>query len=366
MKKIKYSASGVDYSLVDPFKILMQRQGKATSGNLKSAGFKEVVESRGETAYVVNAGDFYLAFVQEGLGSKNLIADQMHKLTGKTYYSEIAQDAIASIVNDLIPVGAKPFVVNAYWATYSYEWFKDKKRAEALISGWRKACDMAGVVWGGGETQSLPDTIKKGVIELAGSGAGIISPKERLTLGEKLAPGDAIILVGSSGVHANGLSLARKISKRLRKGYATLLPDGNTYGESLLTPTHIYARLVNDLFETDVDIHCMVNITGHGWRKLMRANKDLTYILERVPAPQPIFKFIQENSGSSDHDMYSNFNMGAGLAIFVPEKDASRTLEIIGKNKFIGLSAGYVEKGPKQVIIKPKDIVFKGETLGVR
>ena len=174
-------------------------------------------------------------------------------------------------------------------------------------------------------------------------------------------------MVESSGIHANGLTLARTIASKLPDGYSTLLSDGSLYGESLLTPTHIYAKLIQDLFEQHIDIHYMVNITGHGWRKLMRANRDFTYVINEIPKPQPVFKFIQEQSGNDDREMYGNFNMGAGFAIYLPEKDSDKASRIAHQNHGLKtLKAGHVEKGQKQVAIRPKNIVFEGKSLGVR
>ena len=364
-KHITYSSTGVNYDLVDPFKILMQKQAKKTGRNVTQLGYKEISQSRGETAYVIEANDHYVALIQEALGSKNLVADKMYPIEGKSYYDQIAQDTVATIINDLIAVGAKPLSLNAYWATYSYDWFKHKTRAEDLIKGWRKACDIAKVSWGGGETQSLPDIIKQGCIELAGSAIGIIKPKDRLTLGDKLTPGDRILLVESSGIHANGLTLARTIASRLPNEYATPLSDGKSYGESLLTPTHIYAKLIQDLFDKGVDIHYMVNITGHGWRKLMRANRNFTYVIDKTPEPQPVFKFIQEHSRNDDREMYGNFNMGAGFAVFVPQAYVNHVQKIGKQHSFNILNAGLVKEGLRQVIIKPKNNLVFNE-LGVR
>lgn len=237
-------------------------------------------------------------------------------------FDTLAQDTVAMIVNDLVVVGADPQVVNAYFAVGDSNWFLDEERARDLVEGWANAVASAGAVWGGGETPTLVDTtIYPGTIDLSGAAIGVIKPKERLTLGDKLTARDAILLVESSGIHANGLTLARKIASRLPDGYATLLDDGKTYGESLLAPTTIYADLVRRLFEAGVDIHYMVNITGHGWRKLMRASRDLRYVIDRVPEPQPVFRFIQEHSGNGDEEMYGNLNMGAGFAIFLPQAD---------------------------------------------
>jgi len=263
-------------------------------------------------------------------------------------------------------VGAEPLVVNAYFGVENYDWFLDKKRSLDLINGWAKACNIAGITWGGGETAALRTIIEPGAIDLAGAAIGIIKPKERLTLGNKLKSGDAILLIESSGIHTNGISLARTIASCLPDGYATPLSDGKSYGESLLAPTHIYAGLIKDLFEAGIDVHYMVNITGHGWRKLMRANKVFSYIIENIPEPQPIFKFIQEHSRNDDQEMYGNFNMGAGFAIFMPENDIKLASQITGKHGLRSWNAGYVDKGVKQVIIKPKKIIFKSEALKIR
>jgi len=362
-----YSSSGVNYHKMDPIKRLAQLRAKSTAKNLFRFGNKEVSASRGESAYVWEEQDGYRAFVIEGLGTKNKVADETRKITGRTHYDTIAQDTVAMIVNDLIVVGADPQVINAYFAVGSSDWFTNKQRTKDLVEGWARACTIAGAVWGGGETPTLKGIIEPDTIDLSGSAIGIIKPKERLTLEDKLTPGDAIFLVESSGIHANGLTLARTIATKLPKGYATQLPDGKNYGESLLTPTHIYVPLIRDYFEAGIDIHYMVNITGHGWRKLMRAQQELTYIIDHVPQPQPIFQLIQEHSGNDDEEMYGNFNMGAGFAVFMPEKQISRASKIAReKYGWKGEQAGQVVGGERSVIITPKNIVYKKETLGVR
>src|SRR3989344_5600770 len=140
--KIDYSKTGVNYSSLDPFKKLSQIHAKNTSINLTTSGFSEVTESRGESAYVWEEEDCYRAFVLEALGTKNLIADEMRKITGKTYYDQIAQDTVAMIVNDLIVVGADPQVVNAYFAVGDSDWFSDEERSKDLVEGWQRACNL--------------------------------------------------------------------------------------------------------------------------------------------------------------------------------------------------------------------------------
>ena len=115
-----YAESGVDYSAMDPIKVLAQQNAAGTASNLGAFGATEVGASRGESAYVWEEPDAYRSLVIEGLGTKNLVADAMQKVTGKTYYDSIAKDTIAMVVNDLVVVGALPQVVNAYFAIGDY------------------------------------------------------------------------------------------------------------------------------------------------------------------------------------------------------------------------------------------------------
>ncbi|MFA6017133.1 MAG: AIR synthase-related protein [Patescibacteria group bacterium] len=362
--QLTYKQSGVNYETIDYLKRVAQQAGEKTVNNLPK-NYKEVGQSRGESAHVVDAGEYYFASVIEGLGTKSLVADEMYKLTGKTYYDNVAYDTVAMIVNDLITVGANPLTLMAYWAAGSSEWFKDKKRADDLVSGWTKASNDSGAVWGGGETPVLSKIINENEIDLAGACFGIINPKKNLCLGEKLQAGDRIVLFESNGIHANGLTLARKISESLPQGYLTKIGD-KTYGELLLNPTIIYAKLVERLLSNNIDIHYMVNITGHGWRKLMRHKKELTYRITELPPVPEILKYIVEQGKLDDKEAYGNLNMGAGFAIFVPAKEVSQVLNMAKKLEIKAYSAGVVETGEKKVIIEPLNITFEKESLQVR
>src|SRR6185295_1339192 len=168
-------------------KLDAQRAALATGAHLDRHGFSEVESSRGESAYVVDVGPFYLASIVECLGSKALVADEMAALTGGSFYAGIAQDTIAMAVNDLITVGATPLVVQAYWAAGGSDWFADADRGRALIEGWKRACEVCNVSWGGGETPALGGIVEAGRIDLAAACTGIVSPKERISLGDHLA-----------------------------------------------------------------------------------------------------------------------------------------------------------------------------------
>jgi len=363
-KKITYAQVGDNYDTKDPIKKLAQIAARKTI--LKEKDFKEVSDTRGESAFVWQQGPTLMASVVEGLGTKNLVADQMRKVTGKTYYDVIGHDTVATIINDLITVGAKPRVIHAYWAIEDNSWLEDKKRMKDFITGWRDGCKTSMATWGGGETPTLKGIVEKNTIDLGGASVGVINPTSRLITDRKLKKGDRILLLKSNGVNCNGLSLARAVAKKLPKSYATKLPNGKAFGEAILTKTNIYAKLVQDLFAAKVDIHYISNITGHGLRKIMRSPKEFNYVVENVFEPQEIFLFIQKHANLSDYEAYETFNMGQDYAIFVSKKDVNKAQDIIRKNRFQSINAGYIKDGPRQVVIKPKNIIYTSETLDLR
>jgi len=364
---LSYEQAGVDYELIDPLKVAAQRAAAATAANLAPHGFTEIAASRGESAYVLDVGPFYLASIVECLGSKALVADAMRELTGRSFYAAIAQDTIAMAINDLITVGATPLVVQAYWAAGGSDWFGDAQRAQALVEGWKAACDRCGVAWGGGETPALAGIVEAGRIDLAASCTGLVNPKQRLSLGERLGAGDAIVLLASSGIHANGLSLARKLVERLPLGYLTEVAPGLSYGEALLAPTTLYAPVTEALWRAGITPHYAANVTGHGWRKLLRHPAAFTYRITQVPAVPPVLRFIQRHAHQDDREAYGTLNMGAGFALFVDAKEAQRCVEISQAQGIDAIVAGRVEaSASKRLVIEPLGIEFGDDALQLR
>jgi phosphoribosylformylglycinamidine cyclo-ligase len=363
---LTYRQAGVDYGRIDPLKILAQRAAADTAANLARHGLAEVGASRGESAYVVDCGEFYLASITECLGTKALVADAMRAVTGRTYYDRIAQDTLAMAINDIITVGATPVSVHAYWATGGSDWFDDEIRARALIDGWKAACDACGVAWGGGETPALSGVVAAGRIDLAASCVGIVRPKSRLTLGEKLAAGDVIVLLESSGIHANGVSLARKLAERIPGGFGAEMEGGALYGEALLAPTVLYSPVTEALAAAGIVPHYCANVTGHGWRKLMRHPTDFTYRIHTLPPVPPVLRFIERHAGIDAREAYGNLNMGAGFALYLAAADAARAVEIAASAGVKGWIAGTVEAGAKRVLIEPLGLAFAADDLHVR
>ena len=363
---LNYTQSGVDYARIDPLKVAAQQAAAATAAQLRAHGCAEVSASRGESAYVVDVGAFYLASIVECLGSKALVADAMAELTGRSWYEPIAQDTIAMAINDLITVGATPLVVQAYWAAGGSDWFDNGLRSRALVDGWKRACERCQVAWGGGETPALAGIVEAGRIDLAASCTGWVNPKSRLTLGDPLGPGDAIVLLAASGIHANGLSLARKLAERLPQGYLTPLAPGLSYGGALLAPTPLYAPVTEALYRAGVTVHYAANITGHGWRKLLRHPKALRYRVHTLPPVPAVLRFIQQHAQMDDHEAYGTLNMGAGFALFVPAEQAQRTVEVAGAQGIGATLAGQVEAGDKELLIEPLGLRYAADALQLR
>ncbi len=358
-----YREAGVDYDALDAGKRSAMAQALSTSGLLQARGARAVDASRGEPAFVFELGGRSFAFVVEGLGTKSIVARQVLEAQGENRFADVAYDAVAAILNDLCCVGALPLVVNAYFATGASEWYADRERSAALLEGWRRACADAGCTWGGGESPSLPGLLDQREIELAGAAVGALPEGRAPILGEELAPGDEIVLVSSSGLHANGASLARLIAGRLPEGYATVLADGSGFGGALLAPSVMYVPLVAAALERGLPLSYLSHVTGHGLLKLMRPARELTYRIERLPPVPPVLEFLAAEAGLAPHAAYSTFNMGAGFALYCPAGAGEGLVELAGELGLSALLAGRVEAGPRRVILEPAGVCFQGEEL---
>jgi phosphoribosylformylglycinamidine cyclo-ligase len=364
-----YAAAGVDYETLDRGKRGAQAEALATATSLVARGFAELAETRGESAYVIDVGDAYLSTVTEALGTKNLIADAVRPLTGRSHYDTIAQDTVATILNDLATVGGVPLSLTAYWGAGSSDWFADEERMSDLATGWARACARAGCSWGGGETQTITGIVEPLAVNLGGAGLGIIQPKNKLLVGSRIQPGDAILVAPSTGLHANGATLARKIAAELEDGYASDVPDdpgGRCFGEVLLDPTPLYGPLIEAVQGWGVDLHYAVHVTGHGLRKLMRAEVAMRYVIEELPVVPPILRFMCERAKMTAEEAYGTFNMGCGFALYLPMAAAADALLAAKSAGFELVYVGYAEKGPRQVFLQALGITFEGSSLKIR
>jgi phosphoribosylformylglycinamidine cyclo-ligase len=359
----EYRRSGVDYEVLDEVKREAISLAAATAPLLAAAGGAEIRESRGSSAYVFEVDGTTLALVVEGLGTKSIIASEYLDLTGVSRFADIARDAVAAIVNDVISVGAVPLVVTAYFATGDAAWYGNRQRSLDLLTGWRAACEEAGATWGGGESPALPGIVAADALELAGSAVGRVPAGRRPVLGTDIAAGDKIVLLASSGLHANGASLARRIAGQLPEGWLTKLPGGRTLGEALLDPTLLYASFVRELLATAVVPKFLNGITGHGFLKIMRAPVAARYEIADLPAVPEVLQFLVGAAAMGEAEAYRTLNMGAGYVVIVRSEDADETVQVARRTGHDAIVAGEVTVGPRSLVIPSLGIEYRDDDL---
>jgi phosphoribosylformylglycinamidine cyclo-ligase len=362
----EYRQSGVDYEVLDEVKREAIALASATAPLFAASAGAEISESRGSSAYVFELNGTTLALVVEGLGTKSIIASEYLDATGISRFADIARDAVAAIVNDVISVGANPLVVTAYFATGDASWYGNRKRSLDLLNGWRAACEEAGAVWGGGESPALPGIVTPAAIELAGSALGLVPAGRRPVFGSDIAIGDKILLLPSSGLHANGASLARRVASQLPARLLTELPSGRQLGDALLDPTRIYASFVRELLMSAVIPKFLNGITGHGFLKIMRADVAARYEITAVPQVPEVLQFLVERLAMPPAEAYSTLNMGAGYVVVVSPEDADETLEVARKSGHDALVAGEVVEGQRALAIQSLGIEYRDDDFQLR
>ncbi len=364
---LSYEASGVRYDQLDAFKRACQVAAAETTDLLGAHGYREPATVRGESAYLIEGDDHYLAHVEEGLGTKNLVADAVQRQMGRSFYREIGIDTVATIVNDLVTCGALPITVAMHAAVGDSAWFADEKRAKDLVEGFAQGCRTAGATWGGGETPTLRGMVAPETLILAGSALGRIAPKHLRIVGD-VRDGDSILFLASSGVQTNGLTLCRQLADRLPDGYRTLLEDGRSYGEALLAPSTIYVSFVRECQRRNLKLNYAAHVTGHGWRKLMRLEEPFVYEIGTVREPSSLFRFLMQAGPIAQREAYATFNMGIGFAVYVAPELAGPVLAAAQASGYDAWQAGRVRKegSRKAVVIPSLNLTFEGDTLKVR
>src|SRR3989338_7094521 len=231
--KSEYAKAGVDYTVMEPFKMAMIECGKQTLSFPEKRGvyiIRDAIHAHGAVFEYRGQQSHIWCKTQEDLGNKNWIAEWMYQTNpaGPTYYDAIAIDTALIVVNDVIAQGAMPVVFNDQLEASESAWYADDVRAKDLAAGFLKVCEEAGMALPAGESASVryiihPRPPVKAIAALSGSVSGIVVPKERLVTGKKLTAGDVIIGASSSGLHANGVSLVIEKALALPEQFLTKL-----------------------------------------------------------------------------------------------------------------------------------------------
>ena len=315
---LSYKDAGVDIdagnALVDRIKGVTKRTSRPeVMGNI--GGFGALCEiPEGYKKPVLVSGT-------DGVGTKLRLAIDLKQHRG------VGIDLVAMCVNDLIVQGAEPLFFLDYYATGKL----DVDVAADVVTGIGDGCEQSGCALIGGETAEMPGMYEHGDFDLAGFCVGVVE-KDYIIDGTKVAEGDALIALASSGPHSNGYSLIRKIIEVSEADLESHL-ENRTLAEHLLEPTRIYVKSVLELIK-QVPVHALSHITGGGfWENIPRVlPKGAKAVIDGNSWEWPvIFDWLKENGNVSMREMYRTFNCGVGMVIAVPHAEAERAVELLNQ-----------------------------------
>jgi phosphoribosylformylglycinamidine cyclo-ligase len=264
-----------------------------------------------------------LALTTDGVGSKLVVAEQAGRL------ETVGIDCVAMNVNDLVCVGAEPIAMLDYLAVEE----ADPERLARIAQGLKAGAQAAGIEIPGGELAVLPELIRghpsPGGFDLCGAAVGTVA-LDALVTGERIAPGDALVGLPSSGLHSNGYTLARRALAGLALDDRPPELAGATVADALLEPTAIYVRAVLELLRSDVPVNGLAHITGGGLQNLHRLHGDVGFAVDD-PLPVPgAFRLVQRLGAVPDAEMWRVFNMGCGFVVVVPAHAAEAACALLG------------------------------------
>ncbi len=280
----------------------------------------------------------------DGVGTKLRLAIDLGK------HDTVGIDLVAMCVNDLIVQGAEPLFFLDYYATAKL----DVDVASAVVAGIAEGCVQSACALVGGETAEMPGMYHQGDYDIAGFCVGV-AEKSRLLDGSKVAAGDQLIALGSSGAHSNGYSLIRKVLEVNNTDTNELL-NGKSIADHLIEPTKIYVKSVLALLK-EVDVHALSHITGGGfWENIPRVLPTSAQAVINGDSWQwpEIFNWLQQKGNITTHEMYRTFNCGVGMIIAVPADKVEQSLEILtanGENAWHIGEIAEMQTGQEQVII---------------
>lgn len=271
----------------------------------------------------------------DGVGTKLKLAFALDK------HDTIGIDAVAMCVNDVLAQGAEPLFFLDYVAVGS----NNPQKIESIVAGVADGCRQAGCALIGGETAEMPGMYGDGEYDIAGYTCGVVE-KSKLIDGSKVAVGDVLVGIASTGVHSNGFSLVRKVIADNNIDIKSVMPElseDKCVGEVLLTPTRIYVKQVLDVIR-NCDVHGISHITGGGFDenipRILKENQGIE-VKEGSWNILPVFNFLEKYGKIPHREMFNIYNMGIGMVIAMPESEAEKAISIL---KFYGDVATVIGK----------------------
>jgi phosphoribosylformylglycinamidine cyclo-ligase len=318
---ITYAAAGVDVEAGDKAVELMKAA-------VRRATRPEVVGGLGGFAGMFDASAIarmtrpILATSTDGVGTKVAIAQAMDR------HDTIGFDLVGMVVDDIVVCGAEPLYLTDYIATGKVV----PERIAAIVGGIARACEQAGVALVGGETAEHPGLLEPDEYDVAGAATGVVEYAAALGP-HRVADGDVVVALASSGLHSNGYSLVRRVVAASGWQLDRHVDEfGRTLGEELLEPTRIYTKPLLDLIGTEgVEVHALSHVTGGGLAaNLARVLPAGTFArLDRATwAPPAVFRTVQELGRVPRQDLERTLNQGVGFVVVLPQAQADRAIEV--------------------------------------
>jgi phosphoribosylformylglycinamidine cyclo-ligase len=344
-RQLSYQTAGVDSGQKD--------QAMQLLGNWVERSFAlrpgEVKLPLGYFANVIDVGNgLGIALSTDGVGTKILVAQMLGK------YDTVGIDCVAMNVNDVLCVGAEPLALLDYIAVQ----VPHPNLLESLARGLYRGAELARVTIPGGEIAQIREMIQGAredyAFDLVATCAGRV-PLDRVLIGAAVREGDIVLGLASSGVHSNGLTLARRVFFE-QLGWAAdryVEELGRTIGEELLEPTRIYVREVREMMDAGLRVKALAHITSTGFLNLNRAAAPAGYVLDKLPQPGAVFQLIQKHGAISDEDMYFTYNMGIGFCVILAPEDVDAAHAIALKNGAQSYTIGYTINDPEKKVHIP-------------
>ena len=281
----------------------------------------------------------------DGVGTKLKLAFALDK------HDTIGIDAVAICVNDVLAQGAEPLFFLDYVAVGS----NNPQKIESIVAGVADGCRQAGCALIGGETAEMPGMYGDGEYDIAGYTCGVVE-KSKLIDGSKVAVGDVLVGIASTGVHSNGFSLVRKVIADNNIDIKSVMPElseDKCVGEVLLTPTRIYVKQVLDVIR-NCDVHGISHITGGGFDenipRILKENQGIE-VKEGSWNILPVFNFLEKYGKIPHREMFNIYNMGIGMVIAMPESEAEKAISILKSHGDVATVIGKVTDKPGVNII---------------
>jgi len=328
------------------------------SANIFELNLKPFIEAGSERLHIT--------LLPEGLGTADdARPDDLTEKESSQFWYNIGIKTVSVTTNDAASSGMQTILLSLYLPCADPELVFNETFMKGFLDGFVSGCEQVGCVYFSGETPQLKNKIYPDKLDIAGALFGLMPPGIDPIDGSKLAAGNKMVFIQSTGPNENGFTSLRELSTRLDNGYRTKMPSGQEYWQGINNPSVLYTPLIQDVLGSGVKVTNIEPISGHGWQKIMRSKNALRYVIDNIlPVPE-VFTFVSENSGTPPDEMIKIFNYGLGMVIFVEsDEDAQKVIEIAAEKDLQAILGGHVETASeREVVVNPLNTTLSSEAF---